>query len=148
MNTTMTTHPTTTDPDDRLEVISAFVDGERVDPDALGTALALAEGRAYLVDLLRLREAVADAEPPPASALLPGRPWRGAIRPMAAATVALIALAGGYVAGQRGRVQAGQEPGVRTPEILVQSSAPAPPKPTRVIKLEPGVNWIDGTGGH
>jgi len=41
-----------------LEVIDAFIDGERVDADALKTALADANGRDYLIDAWLLREAV------------------------------------------------------------------------------------------
>ena len=45
-----------------LEVIDAFMDGERVDADALKAALADSSGRDYLVDAWLLREAV-QAEP-------------------------------------------------------------------------------------
>ena len=140
---------TTTDPDGRLEAISAFVDGEPVDPEALRSALALEEGRAYLIDLLKLREAVADAEPAQASALLRARQLRGVVRPMAAAVVAFAALAGGYVAGQRaGEAKSPVPVHTATPDIVVTSSAPEAPKPTRVIKLEPGLNWTERLGGH
>jgi len=143
----MATEPRPSNPDD-LEVISAFIDGERVDPDALRTALALADGRDYLVDLLTLREAIADAGPPPASARLPARQVRGIIRPMAAAAVALLALAGGFAAGQRVSLTKPSAPDADLPHMVVTSSAPAAPRPTRVIKLEPGRNWTEQTGGH
>src|SRR5436309_981095 len=44
--------------DSPFDVITAFVDGERVDPAALESALATAEGRAYLTDIVALREVV------------------------------------------------------------------------------------------
>jgi hypothetical protein len=31
--------------------------------------------------------------------------------------------------------------------MVAVESAPAPPTPTQVIKLEPGVNWTDGMAG-
>jgi len=139
----------TSDPEDRLEAISAFVDGEWVDPDALRSALALEEGRDYLVDLLKLRAAVAAADPPAATAILPRRQLRGLLRPMAAAAIAFAALAGGYVAGQRtGTLTPAAPDHTGIPDIVVTSSAPEPPKPTRVIRLEPGRNWTDRAGGY
>lgn len=45
-------------PDVMLDVISTFLDGERVEPDDLKRALESPEGRDYIVDLLTLREAI------------------------------------------------------------------------------------------
>jgi hypothetical protein len=44
-----------------LEIIAAFIDGERVDASRLAQALVAPEGREYLVDLLALRELVEQA---------------------------------------------------------------------------------------
>jgi hypothetical protein len=135
--------------DDGLEVISAFIDGERVDGHALRRALEAADGRDYLVDLLALREALADPHAPPAAASRPGPRRLGGVRPVAAAAVALLALAGGYLAGQQGvdrtAVGARSEPRAET---VVMMPAPAAPTPTQVIKLEPGVDWVDKNGGE
>jgi hypothetical protein len=134
-----------------LEAISTFVDGERVEPDLLKRALALPEGRDYLVDLLAMREALGRIGPHAAVAVRPIHPiWRAVRRPAAAAIV-LLALAGGYVAGQRVNGSPPPTP-VRGPaggqDLSVVMSAPAAPRPTRVIKLERGVNWSDRTGGQ
>jgi hypothetical protein len=132
-----------------LEAISTFVDGERVAPDLLKRALAAPEGRDYLVDLLTLREAVGRLGPYATAGVRPARPiWRVA-RGSAAAAIVLLALAGGYLAGQRVNGSAGTPANVPQDDshMLVVMSAPAAPKPTHVIKLEPGVNWSDRSGG-
>ena len=88
-----------------LQVIDAFIDGERVDPNALKAALAESAGRDYFVDVWLMREAVhgegaADATPPVApAAVLPRRQPRRWMMPAAAAIAG--ALIGGYAAGYR-----------------------------------------------
>lgn len=123
-----------------LEIIAAFVDGERVDPNALKQALGTAEGRDYLVDLAALRELV-DREttvlvtaPPRQRRLLS---WVGA-----AAAVAVLAT-GSYFLGQR---SATAERHVS--DGPVATTTDTPPAPTRVIQLEPGVNWTESSGGR
>jgi hypothetical protein len=127
-----------------LQVIDAFVDGERVDPNALKAVLAESAGRDYFVDVWLMREAVhaegaADAIPPLAlAAVLPRREPRRWMVPAAAAIAG--ALIGGYAVGYRttGGVTSPAVP-AQTPAITV--SAPPPgafpmPPPTRVIQLE------------
>lgn len=79
---------------DQHEVISAFIDDEPFDASELAHALADPGGRALLIDLLSLRQVV---QPPvdanPVRRVSPVRPW------LAAAAI-LVAMAGGYVAGQ------------------------------------------------
>ena len=131
---------------DELEVISAFVDGERVDHDALRRALADAAGRDYLIDLLALRESVAEMTPqmPIAVAARPGTAMR-VLRFGGAAAALVLAIGGGYVAGHRSaESEIAMAPAVASPAT---STTPAP-APTRVIRLEPGVNWVDHNGGQ
>jgi hypothetical protein len=126
-----------------LEVIDAFVDGERVDPVVLKDALSEAAGRDYFVDLWALRDAMqqdrdvsADPRAPAFASGSKSRRWL-----VAAALVACVA--GGYAAGTRSAVPA---PVASVP--IASASAPpiagAPPvrgvfpapQPTRVIQLE------------
>ena len=55
--------------DTHTETLSAFCDGEPVDPDRLAAALADAPSREALVDFARLRAAVASSRPLPDSLL-------------------------------------------------------------------------------
>ena len=88
-------------PDGMLDVISTFLDGERVDPDELKRALESPEGRDYLVDLLTLREAIGGLGPFAAVPRKPAPVWT-LLRGSAAAAILILALAGGYIAGHRG----------------------------------------------
>ena len=117
--------------------IDAFLDGETVGPAALDAALAAPEGRAYLIDALAMRQLLSDQPAPPA----PVR-RRGALLSYARAAGVVLALVGlGYAAG------------ARTPpreQLVVPTSSAqsvAPPEPTRVIELTPGVNWHESKGG-
>ena len=75
--------------------IDAFLDGETVEPAALDAALAAAEGRAYLIDALAIRQLVSDA--PVAAAPARRRP---ALLFSARAAVLAVGLVGlGYAAG-------------------------------------------------
>jgi hypothetical protein len=130
---------------DLHDAIAAFVDGERVDQDRLKEALADPAGRDYLVDLLALRELV-NAE----GAALGGRPVpvrdvaRSRINRLswiAAAAMLAIGTFGGYVAGMRSVDRARPS----TP-VVVERAPLAAPAPTRVIRLEPGVNWEEKRG--
>lgn len=119
----MTTMP------DYAETIAAFVDGEPVLPDALTDALARAEGRELLVELLALRDVVAiDSGAAPAHAAPvsgPRKPWL--ILASAAAMVLLILT--GYAAGvRRGSTRAAVAP----PAAAIDR----PPAPTVVVTVE------------
>ena len=105
------------------EVISAFLDAEPFDAEELDRALSDPAGRALLIDLSTLRRIVQPADQLPAmrAPALVRRPvWKTA----AAAAGLLLALAGGYLAGERG--------------ASVPPSADAPP-PTRVVQAVPFV---------
>ena len=129
-----------------LEVISTFLDGERVDPDELKRALESPEGRDYLVDLLTLREAIGGLGPFAAVPRKPAPVWT-LLRGSAAAAILVLALAGGYIAGRRMSVPPAPGETSQESQVFAITSAPSAPKPTQVIKLEPGVNWSDSIGG-
>jgi hypothetical protein len=121
--------------EDTFEVITAFVDGERVDPQALKDALSDSEGREYLIDIVALREAVSDravVAPALADSQRPLRYW------LAAAAVVLLSAASGYAVGARGVGEAA------TPSSTVVGRQPIEaPTPSRVIRFEQGVNWTE-----
>jgi hypothetical protein len=117
--------------DIHTEAISAFCDGEIVDPHLLAAALSDPRGREALVDFARLRAAVGSAEALPASlailrtaGLRPGvRAWTVAVA--AAAMVLLIVAAASLL-----------------PRSLATRNADQPPpSPTRVLRFVPGVDW-------
>jgi hypothetical protein len=104
------------------EVISAFLDDEPFDPEELADALSDPAGRTLLIDLIALRRIVQpnDAVPSLAAAKPARRPrWPIA----AAAAVLFLAVAGGYLLGER---------------RSAISSSEAPP-PTRIVEAVPFV---------
>ena len=131
---------------ERLEVISIFGVGERVEPEQLKRALELPEGRDYLVDLLTLREAIGGLGPFAAVPRKPAPLWT-VVRGTAAAAIVLLALGGGYIAGHRTSAPPSSAGATSDSQVLAVTSAPEAPAPTRVIKLQPGVNWSDIAGG-
>ena len=140
------TGPEATAPDPAAEpyaVVEAFLDGEAVDPRRLRHALDEPGVRDHLVDLLVLREGVRTITPGGWTSR-PAAAAAGRVRWLAAAAAVLVALSAGYYTGQR-TVVASESFGGETAVAL--ESAPAPPAPTQVIKLEPGVNWTDGPAG-
>jgi hypothetical protein len=117
--------------------IDAFLDGETVEPRALDAALAAAEGRAYLIDALAIRQLVSDA---PATVTPTRR--RPALWFSARAAILVLGLVGlGYAAGARHTAP----DAVVTPTTAAESGAP--PEPTRVVEFKPGVNWHESKGG-
>jgi hypothetical protein len=99
------------------EVITAFVDGERVDPEELKRALSEAAGRDYLVDIIALRAIVVAHEPATvARARVRYRPLRW----LAAAAV-LFGIGGGL--------------------FFTWTHADRPPRPDHIVKLERGLDW-------
>src|SRR4029453_11176039 len=126
---------------DAYEVIGAFVDRERVDPEALKAALATDDGRQYLLDLVSLREMIADEVPQ--SGLV--RRDQSAARWLSMAAAIVVTLGAGYVMGQRH----GAEVAVVTmpsPVVIELVRPISAPSPTKVIRLEPGVNWKNAGG--
>jgi len=129
--------------DAALLVVEAFLDGEAVDRAALSDALADAAAREHLVDLLVLRGGVASLGPSAWSAArLPSRR-----RWLAAAAVVLLSVGTGFIVGQR-TIDASAAPAVETVVEQGTGAGVEAPKPTRVISLQPGVNWTESTGGR
>lgn len=120
------------------ELISAFIDGEPVDPVRLADALGTQAGREYLVDLLRLGTLVAEAETDavvdaPRSVRGDSRRW------LIAAAAALVVGLGAFAAG----MQVGQQ-GLPASTTAQQRDAPTP---DRVIELREGIEWRSNQGG-
>lgn len=115
---------------ERFEVVAAFVDGERVDAQALKLALAQPDARDYLADLVALRELIGHSSV--ASAVAAARPSRRWLIGAAAAVV--LSLGGGYALG----LGLGLAPGHDGPAV----SASVAPKPTRVIEVAPGASYV------
>ena len=123
-----------------LQVIDAFIDGERVEANALKAALSESAGRDYFVDVWLMREAVqregaADAAPVAAPAVMPRRD----LRRWATAAAIAGALIGGYAIGYRTSGETAPAVPVQTPAITVSAppagAFPVPPA-TRVIQLD------------
>ena len=102
------------------EVISAFLDDEPFEPQALADALADPAGRELLIDCVLLRHVAQSEESAyvvtPAAAPRPKKPLY-----LVAAAAAVVALLGGYQLGQRQST----------------NDSPRPPAPTRVVQSEP-----------
>jgi len=122
------------------EILSAFVDGEPVEPAALASALAVPGAREALIDFVRLRAAFADDRQPSDAfaqgmrGRLAGRrsPWNA--RPLRlAAAAALLALAG------VGALDIGRR-------FRPAPSPDEPPSASRVLRYEPGVDWMPVKG--
>jgi hypothetical protein len=111
------------------QVLSAFCDGEIVDPDLFAAALADPHGRAALVDFARLRAAVAPAGPLPASlASLRRSPARFTAWAVTAAAAALVLLIVAVAS-------------LLPPTFFTRSIDQSPPAPSRVMRYESGVDW-------
>jgi len=104
---------------DRYAVLSAFLDDEPFDPGELIESLAEPAGRDLLIDLIALRH-LARTERKEAIALMERDTWRPALRALLGVAAVLVALVGGYVAGQRHG----------------EAASSAPPPATRVVPVE------------
>ena len=112
-----------------FEVISAFLDDEPFDPQALSGALADPDGRALLIDLLTLRRLMQ----PDGTSVQRGSNTRRVptpVRVVLAAAALTLAVAGGYQLGERS--------GSPTPSMEA-------PSPTRVVPTEGA--WREVTEG-
>ena len=137
---------------DPFEVIGAFVDGERVDPEALKGALSTSEGRDYLVDVALLREMTLAEGHTPAVGFTLTKPALGTMAvppavarrrwmaPLAAAAAVIVALTGGYAAGRHAAPSDS-----RGQELASANENQPAPAPTSIIRLKPGVDWHEQT---
>lgn len=134
--------------DSSLLVVEAFIDGEAIDLAALKDALAHREGREHLVELLALREAVWTMAPRGyAPAERTRRPFERGVRWFAVAAGVMLSVATGYLAGQGAAQRPAASAGVEAMVDMMDVNV-APPQPTHVIPLRPGVNWTETSGGH
>jgi hypothetical protein len=122
------------------EVLSAFVDGERVEADHLASALVEPGAREALLDFVRLRNALADDSLPSERFVrvmkgqLGERRQSALARPLRlVAAVVVLALAGLGLLDLRRR-------------LGVESQPDQPPAVARVIRYEPGVDWAPVQG--
>jgi hypothetical protein len=110
---------------DSREVLSALVDGEASDADAVAAVLEVAANRALLVDFIRLRASVQadDAEPEwhPARVSAMERATAGAPRAWLRAAAVLALLTAGAAGGSWLQEYVTRE---------------RPPEPTRVVQLQ------------
>jgi hypothetical protein len=109
------------------EVISAFLDNESFDPQALSEALADPDGRTLLIDLLALRRLMQpdDLELAPVTE-----------RPKVPGVIRLAIMAAGLALAVIGGYQMGERSG---------ASQSNPPAPTRMIST--ATTWQDISGG-
>lgn len=109
---------------DQHEVISAFIDDEPFDPQALADALADPAGRALLIDLIALRHVV---QPTEAALRTPASPRRRNVLVAGAAAAGLVlALFGGYLVGQSRTVVASSDAPAATRIVQGPSEWQAP----------------------
>jgi len=129
-----------------LEIIDAFIDGQRVDGDAIKRALADPEGRAYMIDAWLLREAIQEDETRASRAVTApaSRSAKPAQRWLVAAAIT-GSLLGGYATG---RITGRPAPLVVAPPATTVVAQPSPafpvPAATRVIQLEFHVSTTTG----
>lgn len=121
--------------EDFTGTLSAFIDGETIDPDRFGAALEDPAARAALVDFVRMRAAMRAVDQPLPASLVTFRPALGEPReskgrvlhwPAVAALLVFVFLAG---------LLAPRPWKPRT------ESTDAPPAPSRIEKFTPGVDW-------
>ena len=124
-------------------VVAALADGEPVDPNALKAALGDPSVREYLVDLIALRQSVATLSELPLQQWRARRWGRSRVAWIAAVASMVFSVTAGYFAGQRA-VRGAPAPIVET--FVDLGTAVAAPKPTRVVALQPGVNWTENSG--
>ena len=131
------------------DVIAAFADGERVSPDTLKRALADEAGRDYLIDLLVLRGLVHTLGPEMEIEVIATPPRRRVPSWIGIAAAVVVSVLGGYAAGRVTSPAAARVPVANAiVETVAQPPRPvAAPQPTRVIRLEPGVDWKENIGG-
>ena len=132
------------------EVIEAFADGEPVDPGELKDALSAEAGREHLIELLALRGVMGSSGASrPVTLTTRRRPLASRlVQVTAAAALVVLSVAGGYLAGRRADTPAQPQP---PPQAFTGGAVldpSAPPAPTRVIRLEHGVDWDERKGGN
>ena len=125
--------------DESMELLSAFIDGEAVDPTELAAALAAPGARELLRDFVLLRAELHDDGERPGAEFYRrmeraleertvSRPWWRRAIPVPAPALAAATLIGALVVGW----------------VIQQGGTPAeemPPQPDRLLEFVPGVDW-------
>jgi hypothetical protein len=125
---------------DANEVLSAFVDGEPVDPAALASALRAPGARETLIEFALLRAAFADEDRPSERFVERMRERLGErrslrrARPLRFVTAAAVLALAGLGALDLGR------------RFRPERSVDEPPPVSRVLRYEPGVDWMPVRG--
>jgi hypothetical protein len=122
-----------------LITIDDLLDGEAIERERLRVALADADARDYFVDALVIRQAARELAPPVplASTKRPRAPWtRWLAAAVVLATVGAAGVGGGYTWAHH-TIDA-PAPVETVMDVSPRTIAPAP---TKVIHLQPGVNW-------
>lgn len=131
-----------------METLSAFLDGEAIDPKDLAEALGAPGAREVLKDFALIRAEVLSDESQPGAAFyqrmnrmlespVRRKPWWSAAVPVPAyalAATAVFVVAVGVWAGR----------GITTSSA---GSSEIPPKPDRVVTFQPGVDWNQNVSG-
>jgi negative regulator of sigma E activity len=116
--------------DEDFEVLSALIDGERVEPESVDCALARPGGASFLVDCVRLRETLRD-EARPHPTFTRNTSKRLGLSPTPRHWLVAAGLAAALVAAVLWLARPAPRPAVETM-----------PEPDRVIRLVPGRDWI------
>jgi len=124
---------------DVKEVLSAFVDGERVEPVELASALGEPGAREALIDFVRLRAALADESGPSEGFAQEMRKQLDGRRSRRLPRLAWLAAAAVFVLATLGALDLGRRLGS-------EGQTDQPPAVTRVIRYEPGVDWMPVQG--
>jgi hypothetical protein len=134
---------------DHQDVIGAFVDNEPIEAEELAAALATPDGRDYLIDLLVLRNLVAEGGSRlTRSVVVPKKTSRYVFwLPAVAAALITIGVGAGFVAGRllsnhvTPSAPVSDSADISTPAVIA-------PAPTHVIRMEKGVDWNERSGGN
>jgi hypothetical protein len=129
-----------------LLIVEAFLDGEQVNAEELKHALADAEARAHLVEVLVLHQTTAEIMSAKLDSAAPVRRTTSRIRWIAAAAAIAGSVWTGHLMGQRAAIPVVEASAVET--FVQVDTSPPPPTPTYVVRLTPGVDWTDHQGGQ
>ena len=138
------------------ELISAVLDGERVDADALRLVLADPEAQRTLAAFLLLRAAAAgedDTRLDQSAVSVTPRRWRwfewdARVPATLAASLCLIAVALTLLLGPARRDAATPSSQIASAPAQAPNLGPRtgePPRPTRTLHFTPGVNWTSAS---
>ena len=134
---------------DTFDVIHTFVDDEPVDPAALERALADPAGRSEFIELIMLRNLARQSVPAMPARAAAAASGPGRVRAItwlpAAAVLAIVAGLSGYVAGGRAKPET-TAPAIDT--VVTSGGESTAPAPAYIIRLEPGVDWTERSGGR